>query len=794
MSRPERFLFLRPDSYGDIVLFEPVFRILRQYSPDCDMFMLVRRGYLDIAPMISEKIHWMGVDINPYTENPLRYGSELGQLREDLDDIVPDIIVAPLFNKTWLEFAVASWYPEARKIGMGDVISDGINVDLPEGFTADLLGKYLQTDIMTIFTESVKVSATLTEWEKNISLASALCCQSVSSLKPRLELSGNADDQAEIFLAELGLKNRPWVACCPAGVANVTVKRWPAAKYGEVVAWLKNEKDLDVCLLGHSREKCILEAVKDQSVRHGYRPVMWMGNDGDIPLLCSLLGKSEMYFGNDTGAMHMACALSKPVTAICGGGHWPRFLPAAEISAVVTQELPCFYCSWKHCVFENAPCVRLVDLETVKRTIAMTLNNEFSENYIHRGNSDIYQKAEIFMRDHTIEKNDPLPVNIVLHGLPEITIVTPSFNQGQYLEECIDSVLSQNYPNLEYIIMDGGSSDSSVEIIKKYEKYLTYWQSRPDGGHYKAIDDGFKLSTGSIMAWLNSDDKYHKNALFVTAYIFLMNDDVEWIMGRPSNWDENGNLRDICSGTPLWSREMYLNRRYRDPTIQQESVFWRRQLWEKAGGYIDQKWELAGDLELWRRFFRYASLTTADALVGGFRNHPDQKTRKYLDRYFKEAEAIIEEEIALFGDGKFVDIQHDRQPLKIQSHEIEKFIRSVNTAGYEADPHYDTIYDPRLAAAREALIVRELSIMDKQDEIRVLEKLLKESEHDRKLRYEQIQELTERLKESDLDRQLRYDQIQELTNQLREFDQDSQLQFCLWWIRLYRKLLNWIGL
>ena len=79
-------------------------------------------------------------------------------------------------------------------------------------------------------------------------------------------------------------------------------------------------------------------------------------------------------------------------------------------------ELPCFYCSWKHCVFENAPCVRLVDLETVKRTIAMTLNNEFSENYIHRGNSDIYQKAEIFMRDQTIEKNDPLPVNLYCMG------------------------------------------------------------------------------------------------------------------------------------------------------------------------------------------------------------------------------------------------------------------------------------------------------------------------------------------------------------------------------------------
>jgi glycosyltransferase involved in cell wall biosynthesis len=101
--------------------------------------------------------------------------------------------------------------------------------------------------------------------------------------------------------------------------------------------------------------------------------------------------------------------------------------------------------------------------------------------------------------------------------LPKISIVTPSFNQGEFLEECIDSVLSQNYPNLEYIIMDGGSTDISILIIKKYEKYLTYWQSQPDGGHYAALNQGFNKTTGEIMAWLNSDDKYHPNAFFKVA-------------------------------------------------------------------------------------------------------------------------------------------------------------------------------------------------------------------------------------------------------------------------------------
>jgi glycosyltransferase involved in cell wall biosynthesis len=106
---------------------------------------------------------------------------------------------------------------------------------------------------------------------------------------------------------------------------------------------------------------------------------------------------------------------------------------------------------------------------------------------------------------------------------PKISIVTPSYNQGKYLEETILSVIKQNYPNLEYIIIDGGSTDNSVEIIKKYEKYLTYWVSEKDNGQSDAINKGLKRCTGEIFNWLNSDDYLEPNALFKIAEAYKKN-------------------------------------------------------------------------------------------------------------------------------------------------------------------------------------------------------------------------------------------------------------------------------
>jgi len=228
---------------------------------------------------------------------------------------------------------------------------------------------------------------------------------------------------------------------------------------------------------------------------------------------------------------------------------------------------------------------------------------------------------------------------------PRISIVTPSYNQVEYLEECIDSILSQNYPNLEYIIMDGGSTDGSVEIIRKYEKYLSYWQSCPDGGQYAAINAGFARTTGEIMAWLNSDDKYHPNAFLKVACAFTEHPEVFWITGFRTTWDGKGTISALESGIPYFSRKKFLSENWGNPCIQQESTFWRRSLWELSGGCLNTVCTLAADAELWLRFFRHAPLYYHMALLGGFRLHGNQRSLLQMQEYVAEIKHAVEQEL-----------------------------------------------------------------------------------------------------------------------------------------------------
>lgn len=230
---------------------------------------------------------------------------------------------------------------------------------------------------------------------------------------------------------------------------------------------------------------------------------------------------------------------------------------------------------------------------------------------------------------------------------PRFSIVTPSFNQGQFLEETICSVLDQAYPDLEYVIMDGGSSDNSVEVIQRYAGHLTYWTSGKDGGHYDAIVKGFARTSGDVMAWINSDDKYTPWAFSVVAEIFASFPDIEWLTtAYPLVWDRHGRAVE-CNYRGGFDRCAFMRganlprgRWHGGAFIQQESTFWRRSLWERAGATIDNS-TIAGDFELWARFFGHAELHTVKAPLAGFRVHGDQISVQRRAEYMAAAEEIL---------------------------------------------------------------------------------------------------------------------------------------------------------
>lgn len=206
--------------------------------------------------------------------------------------------------------------------------------------------------------------------------------------------------------------------------------------------------------------------------------------------------------------------------------------------------------------------------------------------------------------------------------LPKITVVTPSFNQAEFLERTIQSVLSQNYPNLEYIVIDGGSTDGSVEIVKKYEDRIDYWISEPDRGQAHAINKGFEKSTGEILAWLNSDDTYEPGALLAVGSYFREHPNVDVVYGDASFVDAgDGFIRPIF-GVPFSARAFV----YGGINLHQASTFWRRELFSRTG-VLNEGLHLGMDYELWFRFLKAgARFEYLPRVLANFRQHETSKT------------------------------------------------------------------------------------------------------------------------------------------------------------------------
>ncbi len=233
--------------------------------------------------------------------------------------------------------------------------------------------------------------------------------------------------------------------------------------------------------------------------------------------------------------------------------------------------------------------------------------------------------------------------------LPRISLVTAVYNGEQFLEDTIRSILSQGYPNLEYVIVNDGSTDGTEEILQKYEPQVTAVIKQENRGLYAALNAGFARSTGEVMGWLNSSDKLHSGGLRAVGTVFARFPEVEWITGRPTAFNQEGIATNV-EAIRRWSRTRFLAGA--NKYIQQESTYWRRGLWDRSGGRVDPSFRAEGDFDLWVRFFRHARLYPVDVLIAGYRFHPDALSYAGRQAYDRGCEAIVERELEAASDGK----------------------------------------------------------------------------------------------------------------------------------------------
>jgi ADP-heptose:LPS heptosyltransferase/GT2 family glycosyltransferase len=932
-EQPKTIVYLRPDTIGDLILFTPALALFMAEWPKARHVIVIRDGYESLAPLFPQELEWKVVGLNPFRQRPSECRKALAALHAALDALKPDLILAPTVNRTWLEVAVAAHFAKVRSVVLG---SGTVDPNFTESLRIDL-----GVDPAKAFTETVVSDETLDEVESQHRFAEHLIGRTLPRNLPSVDIPKDAHAAAGAVLARHGLKSGAWVAVFPGGGANVSLKSWPTEKFAEVVARLSKKEKMPVLVLGHASEAAVLEQVASLATKFGgATPAIWLGKDGEIPTLGALLKESRFYLGNDTGAMHLAAAVGRPVVGVFGGGTWPRFRPSARQGVSVVQPLPCFGCNWD-CHFGDAPCVRTIMVSDVVKAVETLLeagdkpitaiveshalpaetikliaatapgisalkrdrverqhkieelkaetdskdveitslkaeadaikaeleqecadkDKEIDELKAETNSKDVEidelkkaaderktemeaikaeleqecadkdkeigeLKAEATTKDTEIEAlkvtcdereaivvrldaglkahlaaaaewerrqsvwqseraeltakldklaklpSDPttwaqvvhdkdvhisnlesflktkdtdnrlleqslanyaqgyaslelakhygqlltekeavvqelhrtcverealinelaaesttvtsrlrklwigmeaafnrrvrkplenwifakvvndywMQIGVLKHyeprpivwdqrlprpkisneALPKIGIVTPSYGQPAFLESTIVSILNQEYPKLLYVVQDGGSKDSSPQIIARYESRLHHWASEQDKGQADAVRKGFShiepdLGPDDVMAWFNSDDLIAPRALRYVAAYFAAHPEVDALYGHRIIIDDQD--REI--GRWIMPRHEADSVEWID-YVPQETLFWRKRAWDLVGG-IDPSFQFALDWDLLARFHKAGlKIVRVPYFLGCFRIHAQQKTSQAI--------------------------------------------------------------------------------------------------------------------------------------------------------------------
>jgi len=232
--------------------------------------------------------------------------------------------------------------------------------------------------------------------------------------------------------------------------------------------------------------------------------------------------------------------------------------------------------------------------------------------------------------------------------MDKISIITPSFNQGQYIQQTILSVVNQDYKNKEHLIIDGGSTDNTIEVIQQHSEHIDYWVSEVDKGQSNAINKGLLKSNGDILAWINSDDFYEEYVFQLIADYFRQNPKIDLLYFDVSNFSSAGTKAYRHSAS--YSPEQFLTK----VCLHQPGVFWRRRIMDQIG-LLDENLHYVMDFDFWIRMYLNGTIKYIPKVVSNFRIHHESKTNDNPVELYIEKNQVIAELFYNLGESKYLD-------------------------------------------------------------------------------------------------------------------------------------------
>ncbi len=362
------------DTLGDLTLRQPLLSAL--LDGGLEVGVVVREAYAPLVPFLDPRLGVVTTDVDPYLPHA-DTGSKLEALESTIASARPDLLVFSAYTRSFAD----EWL--LRRTSARTVAFRSPALRSMRGWLAPLLpGVDLETP--AVVGTSVDVPEDAHEVERNAALGEAILGRPLPARDPSITLPEAVRASAATRLAALGLSPGGYVFGCPGGTANHALKGWPPRSFAEQVVHLHQRHGLPVLLSGLESESERLQAVAQAAAERDVPVTVHVGDTDGLPMLLGLIAHSRLYLGTDTGPMHFAAALDRPVVALFGGGHWPRFLPRARRAFVATQALPCFRCDW-NCWLDQPYCILEVRPETVREGLDWILGPEPDERRVHEG-------------------------------------------------------------------------------------------------------------------------------------------------------------------------------------------------------------------------------------------------------------------------------------------------------------------------------------------------------------------------------------------------------------------------